>query len=76
MSQSEILAAIKHLSMAEQFEVIEATLRFVREEMANQLPPTDQDLRAAAAAMRVEYEQDRELTALMALDGEDFHVEG
>lgn len=33
-----------------------------------------QALRAAAAALLVDYQNDNELTAFQALDGEDFHA--
>ncbi len=76
MSQAEILETIKLLSGSEQIAIAEATRRLVREELASSPAASGQSLRAATAAMRAEYEQDRDLTALTALDSEDFHLAG
>jgi hypothetical protein len=40
------------------------------------LTQEDQQMQAAALALREDYERDQELTSFTALDGEDFYGEG
>jgi hypothetical protein len=79
MIQSEILAELERLTMAERLAVAEAALHLIRKDIqkAEQSPAQmdrEKQLAAAAEALLTDYETDDELTAFTALDGEDFHA--
>jgi hypothetical protein len=75
MTNSEIIDQLKQLTTAERLAVIEAATRLIREDLsqpeANENVEDDQ-LAQAAKALLADYQTDRELTAFISLDGEDF----
>jgi hypothetical protein len=81
MTQVDVLAELKKLSTTERLKVAEEALQLVRQELEGaQSPETHggraQQLAAAAAALRDDYAAGGELTAFVALDGEDFRAPG
>jgi hypothetical protein len=79
MTQSQIVAELERLTMAERLAVAEAALHLIRQDIQRaEEPPTQEDRRkqmvAAAEALLTDYEADDELTAFKGLDGEDFHA--
>ena len=81
MTRAEILEQIKKLSIKERFEVIDAAIHLLRDELTQRARPlTPQDrkrlLSQAADVLLQDYETDSELTSFTALDGEDFHAQG
>jgi hypothetical protein len=84
MSQIEIVEALKGLTAGERLAVVEAALQLLREDIEPPEPaitpePTitfeerSKQMAAAAESLRWYYENDPELTAFTALDGEDFY---
>lgn len=76
MTQTEILQALKQMTNAECLTIAEAALRLIRENLQQQsLTPAqlEQELAAAAEALREDYALGGELTVFTALDGEDFY---
>ena len=78
MEQTEILDALKSMTPVERFSVVEAAIRLLREDIdpsGRAIAMEEKRLRmaAAAAALQGDYENDKELTAFTALDGEDFY---
>ena len=76
MTQTDILAAVRTLSVQEQFEVLESLARLLRQQCPV-VPIVHADcgrLAAAAEALSADYRTDPALTAFTALDCEDFHV--
>jgi hypothetical protein len=79
MTYTEILEALKTLSLTERLALMEATLQLMREELQPCEPPpaerdnTTQQLAAAAKALLPDYTSDSELTSFTALDSEDFY---
>lgn len=78
MTYTDILEALKKLTLAEQLALMEATLRLMRDELQqHEPPPAEQDraqqLAAAATALLPDYTSDSELTSFTALDSEDFY---
>jgi hypothetical protein len=81
MTHAEILEQIKKLSLKERFEVIDAAIHLLRDELTPRvrfLTPEDRKrlLSKGADALLQDYETDPELTSFTALDGEDFHAQG
>jgi hypothetical protein len=79
MSQSELLAELKKLTVTERLTLIETALQQIRQDLQNEDRSSAREekkkqLAAAAEALRQDYETDEELTAFTALDGEDFHA--
>ncbi len=76
MTKLQILEAIRLMPPVERLEVMEFTLRLMREEMAKN-PASNQanqlSLVAAAAVMRSYYEAGSELSEFSDLPQEDFH---
>lgn len=78
MSQTEVLESLKWMTPFERLAVVEAALKLLREDiepdnhsMAEE--DIEKQMAAAAEAVRWDYENDPELTAFTALDGEDFY---
>ena len=74
----QLLDAAKHLSPAERLTLVAAVIATLQEDITplrRERDDKQEDLRlaAAAAALRQDYENDPELTAFTALDGEDFY---
>ncbi len=69
--EKTVLLKLKQLPVVQQQEV----LNFVEflEVRANKKTALKLELEAAAKALLADYENDEELTAFTALDGEDFH---
>jgi hypothetical protein len=79
MIQSEIVAELERLTVAERLAVAEAALHLIRKDIQQaERSPVQMDrekqLAAAAEALLADYETDDELTAFAALNGEDFHA--
>ena len=79
MTYTEILEALKKLTLTERLALMEAVLHLTRTELQQrpqQLPATDErtaQLAAAAQALLLDYTTDTELTSFTTLDSEDFH---
>ncbi len=78
MSQTEIIAALKALTVGERLAVAEAALQLLRADLEPPAPSVTfeekrKQMAAAAESLRWDYENDPELTAFTALDGEDFY---
>lgn len=76
MTQIEILQALKHMTNAERLTIAETALRLIREDLQQQFPTPaqlEQELAAAAEALREDYAPGGELTVFTTLDGEDFY---
>jgi len=78
MTYTDILEALKKLTLAERLALMEATLRLMRDELQqHEPPPAEQDkaqqLAAAATTLLPDYTSDSELTSFTALDSEDFY---
>ena len=72
----QILDEIKQMPAAERLMIAETAVRSLREEylaIDEQREQLRQRMVAAAEALRWDYENDPELTAFTALDGEDFY---
>lgn len=78
MSHAEIIAAIRQMPPAERLALIETVLTMTRADLLQRPAPNqaDQQMQAAALALREDYEQDQDLTSFTALDGVDFYGEG
>lgn len=78
MSTANIQEELSKLPTTERLNIIEATLRAIRQEMQHQkpssFPTTQQRLESAAEALLSDYLEDEELTSFTALDGEEFHA--
>lgn len=79
MTHTEILEQIKKLSVKERFEVIDAAIHLLRDELTQSMdsrPPQERKrlLSQAADALLKDYETDSQLTSFTALDAEDFHA--
>lgn len=77
MTSSQILNEIRKLPADERLRVAEAILQEVRNDLPRKndkshLEAEQERMRSAAKALSKEYSEDRELTAFLALDGEDF----
>jgi len=78
MSEKELRAELEKMSNEQRLRVIETATRLVRSDLGR-LPARrrrtnmDEQMRAAAKMMRDEYAAGGDLTALTALDSEDFH---
>jgi hypothetical protein len=78
MTYTEMLEALKNLSLTERLALMEAALQLMREELQQHEQPSiernrAQQLAAAAKALLPDYTSDNELTSFTALDSEDFH---
>jgi hypothetical protein len=79
MTYTEMLEALKQLTLTERLALMEAALHLMREELqqrSQQLPVPDERtarLAAAAQALLPDYTTDAELTSFTALDSEDFY---
>ena len=69
MNTMQIIAQINPLSLAEKLYVMEVILQSVRKET----DPNPSNLEKAAALLLKDYQEDEDLTAFRALDGDDFH---
>ena len=67
-----LIDAIKQLPLAEKLFIIEAISREIRTETLK-AEEEDQKRRTAAELFLADYRSDKELTAFLALDKEDFH---
>ena len=76
MLRAEIFREIQGLPVAEQFEILEALARLLRQQFPTSPAASAArgPLAAAAAALRADYQTDPDLTAFTALDAEDFHA--
>lgn len=73
MTRTEILDEINKRSTEERLEIIESALHTLRQELRQRHQvSTKQQLAEAAQALVADYSDDEELTALTALDSEDF----
>ena len=72
MTTTEVINQLRYMTNAERLAIIESASRLVREQLEPVLDEREQHLAAAAAALLPDYLHDKELTALTALDGEDF----
>ncbi len=76
MSTAQLLEYLTQLSGVERLEVIEVATRLVRKNLTagaiDAATDEDQQMRAAAAALKDLYEADSELTEWTALDAEEF----
>lgn len=77
MTSSQILNEISKLPADERLRVAEAILQEVRNDLQRKndkshLEAEQERMQSAAKALSKEYSEDRELTAFLALDGEDF----
>jgi hypothetical protein len=79
MTYTEILEALRKLSLTERLALMEAVLHLTRDELQQRqqpLPATfekTEQLAAAAQALLPDYTTDTELTSFTALDSEDFY---
>ena len=78
MSSAEILATIRQMPPSERIALVEMVLHMTREDLAMAHAPSqeDQEMRAAATALREDYTIDTQFTSFTALDGVDFYAEG
>ena len=79
MTRIQILQEIEKLSSAERLKLLAAALKTLDKTPrlkndSRKAARLKQRLRAAAKALRKDYEQEGELTAFTALDGETFHA--
>ncbi len=76
MLRANIVREVQALPIQEQFEMLECLARSLRQQcQARAASDTSSgSLTAAAEALRSDYQNDAELTAFTALDGEDFHA--
>lgn len=68
MTNTKIVEEINRLPLAEQIFIVEIVLKNIR--LKNENTPS---LAEGARALLHDYENDKELTAFTALDGEDFY---
>ena len=76
MTTTEILAALKEMTIAERLEIIETASKLIREELVNKAEHTngrEMSLATAVEVMRPYYEQGSELAMFTDLDSEDFY---
>lgn len=76
MTTTEILAALKEMTIAERLEIIETASKLIREELVKKAGHTDgrqMSLAAAVEVMRPYYEQGSKLAMFTDLDSEDFY---
>jgi len=78
MSEKEILAELEKMSNEERLRVIETATRLLYDDLQRSSAPRSrkqirEQMRAAAEMMREEYAAGGDLTALTALDSEDFY---
>jgi hypothetical protein len=80
MDQVDLITELKKLPMAERLDIIEALLIEIRQELHLSPPGLvsegKRQMLAAAAALRVDYLTNGELTIFSALDAEDFRAAG
>ena len=78
MTNSKILEQLKSLPAVERLGIVESAVHELREDLERSGVRAEEETNArlarAAEAMLADYSNDRELTALTALDGEAFHV--
>ena len=72
MSTAELVEQLKRMSNAERMTVIEAATRLVRDEQATTEADREEQLAAAALAVKDLYEPGGDHTEWTTLDGEDF----
>ena len=76
MIRADIAREIQALPFQEQFEMLEYLARSLRQQSqahpASSVAP--RSLAAGAEALRADYQNDPDLTAFTALDGEDFQA--
>lgn len=65
---TQIIQEIKRLPLSEKFYIVEFVLKSIRQETEKTPSLTE-----GAKALLQDYENDRELTAFTALDGESFY---
>ena len=81
LTQTRILEQIGQLPIQDRLDIIEGTLRLIRQDLRRTGKPRREQARkvqlaAAARALLPDYAAGGELTAFTALDREDFHAEG
>ncbi len=69
MDTTQIIDEISRLTLPEKLYIMETVLRSIRQETE----PEQTSLAHAASLLLADYQEDKELTAFTALDGEDFH---
>ena len=67
MSTTDLIEEIQKLPVNQKFRVIEATLKFIKED------ETNNQLTIAAEELYKDYKEDKELTAFTSLDLEQFY---
>jgi len=72
MSVVEIEQELQKMNNAERLIVIEIAAKFLKADFEND-SEAKRKLRQSAEVMREEYAQDKNLTAITDLDGEDFY---
>ena len=78
MTRTQLLHELENLSPWERLELIEAAVHLLQKDLRKgeqQTIPSkeNQQLAKAAQVLLKDYEEDKELTSFMALDGEAFH---
>lgn len=78
MSQMELLRELNKLDAYDRLRIIEQAIHAIREGLhpiihKKDLRPNKSQLLKAAKLLAQDYKNDRELTAFIALDGEDFY---
>jgi transcription elongation GreA/GreB family factor len=78
MTHTELLEQLNSLPAAERLKIVESTVHELREDLERSSvqarEETSARLARAAEALLGDYSNDRELTALTALDSEAFHA--
>lgn len=79
MTMVEVLTEIEKLTLAERIAIIEETLRLIRRDVTGDTivksaPEKKMSLAEAATLLLNDYNSNRELIALTALDSEDFYA--
>jgi hypothetical protein len=76
MTKSELLDALKTMTIAEQLEILEVTSKIIRDRLSHKSPfPLRErtELEIAAEKMRSHYAEGSELTAFTDRNSEDFY---
>lgn len=75
MRHTEILEALRQMSITERLAIAEAALQMIREELQPPMPQSlDERMYVAAIGLLDDYLHDAELTSFTALDEENFHA--
>jgi hypothetical protein len=69
MNTTQLIDEINHLSLAEKLYIMEVIVQSIRQETQTH----SSNLENAASTLLSDYNNDRELTAFLALNGEDFY---